>query len=235
MRFDDRHDAGRQLAQRLVALKPKQPVVLAIPRGGVPVGFEIASALQAPLDLVLVRKLGAPYQEELAIGAIADGSAPELVTDPALIAALDVPRGYLEETTTAALAEIERRRRIYLKDRAPDDITGCTAIVVDDGVATGSTMLAALRGTRRRNPARIVLAVPVAARSFVRRVRNEVDLVVCLHAPVDLIAVGMFYRDFRQLHDQEVVDTLDQAHRFATADAGSEAPPGAAPSPGVER
>ena len=229
MQFDDRHDAGRQLAQKLLESHPPHPVVLAIPRGGVPVGFEIAGALHAPLDLVLVRKIGAPFQQELAIGAIADGPEPELVTDSRLIAALGVSNNYLEETKTAALAEIERRRQTYLADRAPCPISGHTAIVVDDGVATGSTTLAALRATRRRHPSRIVLAVPVAARAFLRRVRREVDDVICLHAPADLIAVGLFYRDFRQLQDQEVILLLQQAQHCAAPEL-REPPPSPRPA-----
>ena len=143
--------------------------MLALPRGGVPVGFEIARALAAPLDLVLVRKIGAPYQEELAIGAIADGEHPELVTDPGLIAGLDVTAEYLEQAKAAALQEIERRRRAWLGDRQPVDVAGRTAIVVDDGIATGATMRVALRATRRRKPARLVLAVPVAPPDTHRR------------------------------------------------------------------
>jgi putative phosphoribosyl transferase len=211
MLFTDRHDAGRQLAERLLTLNEKHPVVLALPRGGVPVGFEIACALGAPLDLVLVRKIGAPFQEELAIGAIADGAVPELVTDTGLIAGLQIAPAYLEEAKAAALKEIERRRRLYLGDRQPVDVTGCTAIVVDDGLATGATMLAALRGTRRRKPARIILAVPVAPEDTLRRLRREVDNVVCLRAPSNFHAVGQFYRQFPQLRDEEVIALLDRA------------------------
>jgi len=168
-----------------------------------------------------------------AVAAAAAGGVA--VFDSAAAARVGMSQEALDDTVRRESLELQRRVERYREGRARIDLHGRTAIVVDDGVATGSTMLAALRATRRRNPARIVLAVPVAARSFLRRIRNEVDLVVCLHAPVDLIAVGMFYRDFRQLHDQEVIDLLDQAHSLATADAGREARPGAAPSPGVER
>ncbi len=150
MLFANRREAGRQLAERLLALKDKNPVVLALPRGGVPVGFEIARALAAPLDLALVRKIGVPYQEELALGAVADGEHPVLVIDQHLMDALDISQEYLDEAKAAALQEIERRRRVYLGDRQPVDVAGRTAIVVDDGIATGATMLAALRATRRR-------------------------------------------------------------------------------------
>jgi putative phosphoribosyl transferase len=214
MLFTNRHEAGRRLAERLLALKDRRPVVLALPRGGVPVGFEVARALAAPLDLVLVRKIGAPFQEDLAVGAIADGEHPELVTDPRLVADLDISPEYLEEAKSAALQEIERRRRVYFGDRQPVDVAGCTAIVVDDGIATGATMLAALRATRRRKPARLVLAVPVAPRHTIEKLRREVDETVCLDTPADFFAVGQFYRQFPQLRDEEVIALLDQARAF---------------------
>jgi len=215
MLFTDRHDAGRQLGGRLLQLNVQDPVVLALPRGGVPVGFEIARALGAPLDLVLVRKIGAPFEEELAVGAIAEGEDPDLVTDARLVAGLDISAAYLEEAKLAALQEIERRRRVYFGDRQPVEIAGRTAIVVDDGVATGATMLAALGATRRRKPALIVLAVPVAPAHTLKRLRPEVNKIVCLSTPRDFIAVGEFYRQFPQLRDEEVIALLDQARAFA--------------------
>jgi putative phosphoribosyl transferase len=221
MLFADRTDAGTQLAERLLARKESSPVVLALPRGGVPVGFEIARALGAPLDLVLVRKIGAPCDEELAIGAVADGAEPELVTDASLIADLDVPVAYLDTAKSAALQEIERRRRVYLGDRPPVDVAGRSAIIVDDGIATGATMLAALRATRRRKPAQIVLAVPVVAEAVLTRLRREVDSVVSLHTPVDLSAVGHFYRRFPQLRDEEVIALLDRARAFVPTTGSS--------------
>ena len=214
MHFTDRHEAGKRLAERLLAFKDKNPVVLALPRGGVPVGFEIARALAAPLDLVLVRKIGAPFQEELAVGAIADGEHPELVTDPQLVAHLDESPEYLEEAKSKALQEIERSRRVYFGDRQPVEIAGRTAIVVDDGIATGATMLAALRVTRRRKPARLVLAVPVAPHHTLTKLQPEVDETVCLDTPADFFAVGQFYRHFPQLRDEEVTTLLDQARAF---------------------
>jgi putative phosphoribosyl transferase len=213
MVFTDRRAAGRQLAERLLTLRDKNPVVLALPRGGVPVGFEIARALAAALDLVLVRKIGAPHQDELAVGAVAEGEQPELVTDPEAIRHLGIARAYIDQAKSAALQEIARRRRVYIGDRPPVEIAGRTAIVVDDGIATGATMLAALRATRRRNPARLVLAVPVAPRSTLRRLQREVDEIVCLESPTDFFAVGQFYRDFPQLHDAEVTALLDQLAR----------------------
>ena len=211
MQFADRAEAGRRLARRLLHLKDKRPVVLALPRGGVPVGFEVASALGAPLDLVLVRKIGAPYQEELAIGAIANGEHPELVTSDELVAGIGVSKTYLEQTKAAALREIERRRHAYLGDRPPVDVTGCTAIVVDDGIATGATMQAALRATRRRKPAHLVLAVPAAPPDVIARLRAEVDEAVCLETSKNFFAVGQFYRSFKQLSDDEVIALLEKA------------------------
>jgi putative phosphoribosyl transferase len=217
MLFTDRHDAGRRLAEALLAWKEESPVVLALPRGGVPVGFEIARALSAPLDLVLVRKIGAPFEEELAIGAIVDGEDPELVTDALLVADLGISQGYLEEAQSAGLKEIGRRRRVYLGGRQPVDIRGRTAILVDDGIATGATMMAALRGTRRRQPTRIVLAVPVAAEQALDRLRCEADETVCLRAPSRFLAVSMFYHQFPQLQDEEVIALLDSARAFSPA------------------
>ncbi len=214
MQFADRSEAGRRLAERLLGFKDKNPIVLALPRGGVPVGFEIARALAAPLDLVLVRKIGAPHQEELAIGAIADGEHPELVTDPGLIVGLDVTPEYLERAKAAALQEIERRRRAWFGDRPRVDVAGRTAIVVDDGIATGATMRVALRATRKRKPARLVLAVPVAPPDTLEELRREADETICLDTPADFFAVGQFYRRFAQLRDEEVTVLLDRAREL---------------------
>jgi putative phosphoribosyl transferase len=224
MRFTDRHQAGRQLAERLLALNLNDPVVLALPRGGVPVAFEIARALAAPLDLVLVRKIGAPFEEELAIGAIADGENPVLVTDARFAAHLDIAPEYLERTKSAALQEIERRRQLYLGDHKPLDIAGRTAIIVDDGIATGATTLAAVRATRLRKPARIVLAVPVAPKHTLKRLRAELDKIVCLGTPAFFPAVGAFYEQFPQLQDKEVISLLKQARAFAPATPGGDHP-----------
>jgi putative phosphoribosyl transferase len=209
--FTDRQDASRRLADLLLALKVKHPVALALPRGGVPIGFEVARALAAPLDLVLVRKISAPFDKELAVGAITGGEDPELVIDAELAVGLGISPEYLEGAKAEARREIERRRRVYLGDRQPVNVAGCTAIVLDDGVATGSTMLAAVRVTRRRNPARIVLAVPVAPEHALMRLRGEVDQIVCLETPKDFTAVGEFYYRFPQLRDHEVTALLDRA------------------------
>jgi len=215
MTFADRREAGRLLAERLLRFKEGRPVVLALPRGGVPVGFEIARALAAPLDLVLVRKLGAPGQPELAIGALALGEEAEFVTDPQLLAALGVPPAALEAIKAREVREIERRRKLYLGDRKPVPVAGRTAILVDDGIATGATMRAALAATRKRKPARLVLAVPVAPPDTIARLGPEADEIVCLAEPRSFLAVGQFYRTFTQLEDREVLDLLAASRQFA--------------------
>jgi putative phosphoribosyl transferase len=211
--FPDRVAAGRALADALARKRLADPIVLALPRGGVPVGLQIAQALSAPLDLLLVRKIGVPYQPELAVAAVMDGEAPVLVIDEAIRAETGVARDYIEKEAQVQLAEIERRRRAYLGGRAPLPVAGKTAIVVDDGIATGTTMRAAVKGLRERKPARIVIAVPVAPPDTVAALRREVDDVVCLAQPEMFGAIGYFYRDFHQLSDDEVIDALDQAAR----------------------
>ncbi len=214
MIFADRHEAGRRLAEKLLRFSDRRPIVLALPRGGVPVGYEIARALGAPLDLVLVRKLGAPGQPELAIGALALGAEAEIVTDQPLLAALGVTAAALAAITAREREEIQRRRKLYLGDRPPAPIAGRTAILVDDGIATGATMRAALHATRKRKPARLVLAVPVAAPDTIARLGAEADEIVCLEQPSSFFAVGQFYRSFTQLEDREVLDLLARARQF---------------------
>ncbi len=211
MKYADRSDAGRRLAGKLAHLKDQQPVVLALPRGGVAVGFEIARALDAPLDIVLVRKIGVPWQPELALGAVTDGASPEIFIDRALADSLDVPDTYVEEETARQLEEIERRRKSYCEGRPALEIAGRTAIVVDDGIATGATMRVALQAVRRRGPARLVLAVPVAPPDTLAALGKEADEAVCLEAPIGLGAIGYFYRDFHQMSDAEVTDLLARA------------------------
>jgi putative phosphoribosyl transferase len=211
MMFRDRKAAGRLLAERLKTMSLDRPVVLALPRGGVPVGFEIVTALGAPLDLVLVRKIGAPDQPELALGAVVDGSRPEIVLNEDIVRHLAVPEAWIEAAAERQLAEIERRRRLYFAGRARVPLAGRTAIVVDDGIATGATMEAALHATRRAAPAQLVLAVPVAPPDTLERLRQEVDKVVCLAAPAFFGAVGSFYEDFDQVEDETVADLLARA------------------------
>ena len=209
--FENRTVAGRALGERLARMKLADPVVLALPRGGVPVGLEVARALHAPLDLLLVRKIGVPWQPELAVGAVMDGGAPVIVVEPRVIAETGIDRQYIEDRAQQELKEIERRRAVYLAHRAPEPVAGRTAIVVDDGIATGTTVRAALRGLRRKNPARLVLAIPVAPPDTVAALRAEVDDLVCLAQPDYFGAIGYFYRDFHQLADDEVIALLRQA------------------------
>ena len=220
--FRNRSEAGRKLADILVRMALPRPVVLALPRGGVPLGVEIARALAAPLDLLLVRKIGAPGQPELALGAVVDGERPELVVNRDVQAACGVTDAQLHDAERRQLAEIERRRAVYLKGRAPVALSGASAIVVDDGIATGATVRAALRAVRRRNPARLVLAVGVAPPDAIAMLRDEVDDVVCLLTPEPLRAVGLYYDDFSQLDDDDVVALLKSVEAGeAAVDPGS--------------
>jgi len=211
MYFADREDAARQLAERLLSYKTQKPVVLALPRGGVPIGREIARRLDAPLDVVLVRKLGAPISPELAIGAIVEGEPIERFINRDIVAELGVPDTYIDEEVGRQTREIERRRALYLQDRPRVDVPGHAAIVVDDGIATGATMRVALQAIRRRRPARLVLAVPVAPATTIDAMRGEADDIVCLHAPDDFGAIGYFYRDFAQVNDATVIALLAAA------------------------
>jgi putative phosphoribosyl transferase len=211
MLFDDRRDAGRRLGRRLRELGLPDPVVLALPRGGVVVGAEAARLLGAPLDVVLVRKIGAPWHEELAAGAVVDGDQPTLVVNRDVVQGYGIDESYLEAQKARQLEEIERRRRLYVGGRPRAGIAGRTAIVVDDGIATGATVRAALLAARRASPRELVLAVPVASPEVLARLEPEADRIVCLHAPGGLVAVGQYYRDFRQVEDDEVVAMLEGA------------------------
>ena len=215
MKFADRGEAGRRLAGKLLHFKDRQPVVLALPRGGVAVGFEIAHALDAPLDIVLVRKIGVPWQPELALGAVTDGAKYETFIDRNLAASLNIPDRYIEEETSRQLKEIERRREAYCEGRPSLEIAGHSAIVVDDGIATGATMRVALQAVRHHGPARLVLAVPVAPPDTFTAIREEVDEAVCLETPADLGAIGYYYRDFHQMSDREVTELLARAPHAA--------------------
>jgi putative phosphoribosyl transferase len=186
-----------------------------LPRGGVPVGFEIARALRAPLDLLMVRKLGAPGNPEFAIGAVVDGADPQIVLNPEAIAALAPGDAYIARERRRQLAELERRRSAYLTDRARPPIAGRTVIIVDDGIATGATMIAAIRGARKAGAARLILAVPVAPREVIGALQALCDDVVVLAVPEGFGSVGQHYRDFSQTSDEEVVRLLAAAEDSA--------------------
>jgi putative phosphoribosyl transferase len=215
--FTNRVEAARQLGAALRHLRDRAPVVLALPRGGVPIGFEVAAALHAPLDIVLVRKIGAPSQPELAVGAVVDGEHMEVVVNERILEATGTTRAYVQQEAARQLVEIERRRQRWLGHATRAPIAGRTVVVVDDGIATGATMRAALRGVRRHGPAHLVLAVPVAPPDTIETLRSEVDEVVCLLTPSPFGAVGAFYDDFRQVDDAEVQDLLERAARRVAA------------------
>ncbi|HEX7565403.1 MAG TPA: phosphoribosyltransferase family protein [Bradyrhizobium sp.] len=208
MDFQDRSDAGRRLAEALSSYKDRHPIVLALPRGGVPVAAEVAAALDAPLDLILVRKIGVPTQPELAMGAVVDGTAPIVVRNEEVIELSGTTADEFDAACARELAEIERRRQLYIGDRPRAEITGQVVIVIDDGIATGATTRAALQAIRNRKPKELVLAVPVAPPDTITKLRGEVDALVCLETPELFGAIGYFYRDFRQVSDQEVVAIL---------------------------
>lgn len=218
--YADRAEAGRELAAVLARRVWQRPVVLALPRGGVPVAVEVARALHAPLDLLLVRKIGAPFQPELAVAAVArlaEDQPPQLVTDAELMRATGADRDWVEQGQRRELLEIARRRRQYLGARAPVALQGCTAIVVDDGLATGTTARAAALALRHAAaaPARLVLAVPVAPAQAVAALAREVDELVCLWQPPSFHAVGVHYRDFRQVDDAQVAASMAAFDRQA--------------------
>jgi predicted phosphoribosyltransferase len=204
MPFADRQDAGRRLARALDRYRNEKPVILALPRGGVPVAGEIAEALSAPLDLVLVRKIGVPGQPELAMGAVVDGSTPLTVRNEDVIRLTRTSDAEFAKVRDRELAEIGRRRKHYLGDRPHPGLIGRVAIVVDDGVATGATTRAALRSVRQFGPKKLVLAVPVAPTSTIAELRDEADDIVCLEDYEPFGAIGGFYADFSQTDDDEV-------------------------------
>jgi putative phosphoribosyl transferase len=208
--FRDRRDAGKVLAAQVVkAVSDPDTVVLALPRGGVPVAFEVARALKAPLDVYVVRKLGLPGEEELAIGAIASGGVR--VLNRALIAHLQVPEELIERVTVEEARELERRERLYRGDRRLIALQGRAVILVDDGLATGATMLAAVRSVRDQQPLRIIVAVPIASPSACEDIREEVDQMICVAAPEPFLAVGSWYDNFSQTSDAEVRSLLAES------------------------
>jgi len=208
--FADRRDAGRDLAARLADYADRPGViVLALPRGGVPVAYEVASAIRAPLDVFVVRKLGVPGHRELAMGAIASGNV--IVLNHDVVQHLGIEADTIDRVVTRERTELERRELAYRGARAPLDVKGRCVIVVDDGIATGSSMLAAVEAVHARAPERTVVAVPVASRSARDELRSRVDEVVCARALEPFFAVGQLYRDFTQTSDAEVEELLDAA------------------------
>jgi len=205
-RFRDRRDAGRRLAAKLLSLAAERPVVVGLPRGGVPVADEVAAALRAPLEVLAVRKLGAPHNPEYGIGAIVEDGTR--VFDAEALAVLGINGGVLESIVARETAELRRRVAAYRGDRPLAELCDRTVVVVDDGVATGVTDTAALRAIRRRAPRRLVLAVPVCAPDSATRLRDEADELVCLIEPPLLYGVGQWYRDFSQVSDDEVIASL---------------------------
>jgi putative phosphoribosyl transferase len=208
--FADRHEAGRRLADAVRALDLADPLVLALPRGGVPVGYEVAKALKAPLDLMIVRKIGAPGHREYGIGAVVDGADPQVVLNDEAIT-LQPSQAYLDAEVQRQIVEIERRRRAYLGDRPPAPLAGRTVVVVDDGIATGGTARAALKALRKEDASRIVLAVPVAPPDIQALVGKEADEIICLEMPDPFHAVSQHYADFEQTVDAEVIRLLHQS------------------------
>lgn len=223
--FPDRSSAGRLLGQQIARLHLVQPVVMALPRGGVPVAVEVASLLRAPLDLLLVRKIGLPGQPEVALAAVVEGRPPVVELDADLFRRARVPQAWLQDAIADQVQEIERRRLAYLQGRPRPVLPDHPVVLVDDGIATGTTMLAAVKALRQQGVRRIVLGVPLAPRSTLLRLREQVDDVVCLASPAPFDAIGRFYEDFHQLRDEEVVSALNRAQDERMAD--KRAPPGA--------
>jgi putative phosphoribosyl transferase len=218
MIFADRAEAGRSLAWRLEKYANRNDViVLAIPRGGVPVAFEVAEALRAPLDVFLLRKLGVPGQRELAFGAIASGGVR--VLDRQILRTLSISSSQVESITAQAQQELKRRQAAYRNDQSPFRVIGKTVILVDDGIATGASLLADIRALRQLRPAKIVVAVPLAPALVCERLAHEVDEMVCVASPEPFGAVGQFYDDFSQVEDQEVIALLAHHRRAVSATA----------------
>ena len=211
--FTNREEAGRQLGARLGHLKTEPGpgvVVLGLPRGGVVVAAQIATALTAPLDVLVVRKLGAPLQPELAIGAVTDGERPQRILNTRVIASLGVDPEYLEREAARQLKEVKRRQSLYRGNRPSVSLSGRTVVVVDDGIATGATVRAGIQALRQAAVARLVLAVPVAPQATVEVLGDEVDELICLETPLVFPAVGSFYVDFRQTTDAQVIALLEE-------------------------
>jgi putative phosphoribosyl transferase len=215
MRYRDRRHAGQALAAALQTRRGRDPIVLALPRGGVPVGFEVARALSCPLDIVSVRKLGAPHQPELAVGAVVDTDPPQTVGNPEVMTTLGLDQAWLDQAARAQEKELLRRRRLYVGDRPRPGLAGRQVILVDDGIATGASIRAALAALRQTQPAELVLAVPVAPPDVLDALAPLCDRIVCPRRPENFGAVGYYYDDFGQTPDEEVVRLLAEANKPA--------------------
>lgn len=209
MFYKDRQDAGIQLAEELLKYKEENPIILALPRGGVVLGFEIAKKLKAKLDIVVTRKIGAPFNPEFGVGAIAPNGIR--ILDANAIRILGNSDYQIEQTIERETIEMNRRIQLYRKDLAHIDIENKTVIIVDDGIATGVTTEAAVKSVKTMNPKKVILAVPVCSPSAVSKFQKEVDEFLCLHMPPDFYAVGAYYDDFDQVSDEEVIDLLQKA------------------------
>jgi predicted phosphoribosyltransferase len=209
--FSDRVEAGKRLASSLTDFAGKNAVVLAIPRGGVVVGYEISKALDASLDVIIPRKIGAPDNPELAIGAMTEDGT--IILDATLVAYIGVPDSYIKEESERQKQEIERRLKMYRQNEPYPNLKGRDVIIVDDGIATGSTMKAALASVKNRGAKTVTVAVPVGPPSTIRELKKQADRVVCLYMPEHFAAIGQFYRDFDQTTDEEVIELLKQNKR----------------------
>lgn len=211
--FENRREAGRQLAYALTSERddPRYDLVLALPRGGVPVAYEVATHLQCPLEVLIVRKLGAPGQPEVGLGAVVDGDPPQVVWTAQMLEAVQPSERYREAETQRQLEEISRRRQAYFGERTPINASDRHVLLVDDGIATGGTAKAAIKGLRRTGAASVTLAVPVASPSSLAELADEADDVICLTAPASFTAVGGHYLDFNQTSDEEVISLLQAA------------------------
>ena len=207
--FKDRADAGARLAEALEKLNLSDPVIYALPRGGVPVGAATANRLHAPLDLILVRKLGAPGHPEIAVGAVVDGPSPTVIRHEETLEQMGISDSFIAEQTSAALSEIDRRRALYLKDRKPISPENQTAIIVDDGLATGATMEAAIKALRTAKPLNIIVAVPTSSGEAAGKMLKIADHTVCLEVPTPFWSIGARYDDFHQLTDEDVMHYLE--------------------------
>jgi len=213
MIYKDRVQAGQKLAEKLIKYKnQKNTIILALPRGGVVTGFEIAKILNLPLDIVVPRKIGAPQNEEYAIGAITESG--EGILNQETIASLNITKDYLEQTIAKEKKEAQRRLETYRQNRPPLNLSDKTVIIIDDGIATGLTMRAAIKSIKEKKAKKIIVAVPVSAQDSLKTIKQEVDEVICLHAPLFFGAVGAFYEQFGQTTDQEVIDLMSKANNF---------------------